>query len=203
MNAAREPLRGEVEVDDTWVGGEQAGLRGSRQLKERRAALVLVAVEKRGQASGRVRMSVIPDFKAATIMPFLAQNIAPGSTIYTARPQELLRSVGGRLSTCRSQPTPSIGVAQRGEVRRTTCRSCDWEPPTVADWHLPRSEQGPTPGLPQRIRVSTQPSQDARSRISDTPWSRNQPQINRVRADSGSEGSSTPTYWGLLKQPDN
>src|SRR2546426_8987239 len=28
------------------VGGEQAGLRGSRQLKERRAALVLVAVEK-------------------------------------------------------------------------------------------------------------------------------------------------------------
>ena len=62
VNAAREPLRGEVEVDDTWVGGEQAGLRGSRQLKERRAALVLVAVEKRGQASGRVRMSVIPDF---------------------------------------------------------------------------------------------------------------------------------------------
>jgi hypothetical protein len=26
VNATREPLRGEVEVDDTWVGGEQAGL---------------------------------------------------------------------------------------------------------------------------------------------------------------------------------
>ena len=26
---AREPLHGEVEVDDTWVGGEQAGLRGA------------------------------------------------------------------------------------------------------------------------------------------------------------------------------
>ena len=25
-------------------------------------------------------MSVIPDFKAATIMPFLTQNVAPGST---------------------------------------------------------------------------------------------------------------------------
>jgi hypothetical protein len=62
VNAAREPLRGQVEVDETWIGGEQAGLRGSRQLKHRRAALVLVAVEKRGQASGRVRMSVIPDF---------------------------------------------------------------------------------------------------------------------------------------------
>jgi len=28
VNMAREPLRGEVEVDETWVGGEQAGLRG-------------------------------------------------------------------------------------------------------------------------------------------------------------------------------
>jgi transposase-like protein len=83
VNTAREPLRGEVEVDETWIGGEQAGLRGSRQLKHRRAALVLVAVEKRGQTSGRARMSVIPDFKAATIMSFLTQHVAPGSTIYT------------------------------------------------------------------------------------------------------------------------
>jgi transposase-like protein len=33
INLGREPLRGEVEVDETWVGGTQAGLRGSRQLK--------------------------------------------------------------------------------------------------------------------------------------------------------------------------
>jgi len=83
VNATREPLHGEVEVDETWVGGEQAGLRGSRQLKGRRAALVLVAVEKRGKGSGRVRMKVIPDFKAKTIIPFLTQNVSPGSTIYT------------------------------------------------------------------------------------------------------------------------
>ena len=83
VNAAREPLHGEVEVDETWVGGEQAGLRGSRQLKGRRAALVLVAVEKRGRASGRVRMKVIPDFKSRTIIPFLQQNVSPGSIVYT------------------------------------------------------------------------------------------------------------------------
>ena len=93
VNVAREPLRGEVEVDDTWIGGEQAGLRGSRQLKDRRAALALVAVEKRGRASGRVRMSVIPDFKAATIRSFLTQNVASGSTIYT----EGLKSFSGLL----------------------------------------------------------------------------------------------------------
>ena len=67
VNATREPLWGEVEVDETWVGGPQAGLRGSRQLKGRNAALVIVAVEKRGKASGRVRMAVIPDFKGVTL----------------------------------------------------------------------------------------------------------------------------------------
>ncbi len=83
VNAAREPLHGKVEIDETWVGGTQAGLRGSRQLKGRRAALVLVAVEKRGRASGRIRMAVIPDFKMTTMNSFIRQNIAPGSTIYT------------------------------------------------------------------------------------------------------------------------
>ncbi|MFQ5929594.1 MAG: IS1595 family transposase [Acidobacteriota bacterium] len=83
VNAAREPLHGEVEVDDTWVGGTQAGLRGSRQLKGRRAALVLVGVEKRGRTSGRIRMAVIPDFKATTVNNFIKQNVIPGSTVYT------------------------------------------------------------------------------------------------------------------------
>ena len=83
VNLAREPLRGEVEVDDTWVGGPQAGLRGSRQLKGRKAALVIVAVEKQGRATGRARMAVIPDFKGPTVTAFLKQNLAPGSTLYT------------------------------------------------------------------------------------------------------------------------
>jgi len=68
VNVAREPLHGEVEVDETWIGGEQAGLRGSRQLKGRRAALVLVAVERRGRSTGRIRMKAIPDFKSSTII---------------------------------------------------------------------------------------------------------------------------------------
>jgi transposase-like protein len=83
VNVARDPLQGEVEVDDTWIGGTQASLRGSRQLKGRKAVLVLVAVEKRGHATGRARMAVIPDFKGITLLAFLKQNVAPGSTIYT------------------------------------------------------------------------------------------------------------------------
>jgi hypothetical protein len=33
VNATREPLHGEVEIDYTWIGGAQAGLRGSRQAR--------------------------------------------------------------------------------------------------------------------------------------------------------------------------
>jgi transposase-like protein len=83
VNQEREPLRRVVELDDTWIGGTQAGPRGSRQLKGRKAALVIVAVEKRGRASGRVRMAVIPDFKSVTFNAFVQQNAARGSTIYT------------------------------------------------------------------------------------------------------------------------
>jgi transposase-like protein len=84
INVKREPLRGEVEVDDTWVGGTQAGLRGSRQLKGRKAALVLAAVEKRGRdLTGRARTPVIPDFRGETLLAFLKDNVAPGSTVYT------------------------------------------------------------------------------------------------------------------------
>ena len=83
VNAGREPLHGDVEIDDTWVGGPQPGLRGSRQLKGRKAAIVLVAVEKRGDTSGRVRMTVARDFKQTTMREFVKEHVAPGSTVYS------------------------------------------------------------------------------------------------------------------------
>src|ERR1700692_4616572 len=83
LHLKREPLRGQVEVDETWIGGTQAGLRGSRQLRGRKAALVLVVVEKRGRVTGRARMAVIPDFKSATLLGFLKENVEMGSTVYT------------------------------------------------------------------------------------------------------------------------
>ena len=108
VNVAREPLHGEIEVDETWIGGEQAGLRGSRQLKGRRAALVLVAVERRGRGTGRVRMKAIPDFKSSTMIPFLQENVSPGSTIYTDGFKSFcgLTEAGFR-HIARTQPLPS------------------------------------------------------------------------------------------------
>ena len=83
VNSAGELLHGDVEVDDAWVGGVQPGSRGSRQLRGRKAALIMVAVEKRGRATGRARMAVIPDFRSGTLLTFLRQNVASGSCVYT------------------------------------------------------------------------------------------------------------------------
>jgi transposase-like protein len=41
-----------------------------------------VAVEKRGRTTGRARMAVVP-FRSNTLLAFLKQNVAAGSTIYT------------------------------------------------------------------------------------------------------------------------
>ena len=105
VNAAREPLHGEVEIDDTWVGGHQAGLRGSRQLKGRKAAIVVVAVEKRGETSGRLGMAVIPNFKQTTMVQFVTAARHAGYDRLHGRPERLRGAAGrGRRARRRTQP---------------------------------------------------------------------------------------------------
>jgi transposase-like protein len=113
VNLTREPLRGEVEVDDTWVGGTQAGLRGSRQLKGRKAALVLVAVEKRDRGTGRARMTIIPDFKNSTLIDLLKQNVESGSIVYTDGLKSFTGCARPVTSTClaASRCEPNCGEA--------------------------------------------------------------------------------------------
>ena len=105
VNAAREPLHGEVELDDTWVGGPQPGLRGSRQLKGRKAAFVAVAVEKWGTRTGRARMAVIPDFGKTTLTDFATRHIAHGTTISTVGLKQFsgLKAAGYHHVVCAQQ----------------------------------------------------------------------------------------------------
>ena len=81
VNPAREPLTGAVEVDECFVGGHEAGLRGGRQHGVK--ALVVVAVEIRGAGSGRVRVQVIDDASADTLCPFVIASVAAGTTVHT------------------------------------------------------------------------------------------------------------------------
>lgn len=81
VNPERTPLAGAVEVDECFVGGHEAGLRGGRQQGVK--ALVVVAVEVRGAGSGRVRMQVIDDASAETLCTFVTGSVAPGTTVHT------------------------------------------------------------------------------------------------------------------------
>ena len=81
VNPERQPLTGEVEVDECFVGGHEAGLRGGRARGKK--ALVAVGVEVRGAGSGRVRMAVIDDASGATLAGFVHDNVAAGATVHT------------------------------------------------------------------------------------------------------------------------
>jgi transposase-like protein len=81
VNPEREPLKERVEVDETYLGGHEAGLRGGRQLVDK--ALIVGAVEVRGKVAGRVRLHVIPDASARSLTGFVKRAIAPGTLIQT------------------------------------------------------------------------------------------------------------------------
>ena len=146
VNVAREPLHGEVEIDDTGVGGPQPGLRGSRQLKGRKAAIVLVAAEKRGRGSGRIRMAMAANFKQTTMRDFVKPSRGDG----LHRRPERLRGVGG----CRREPRAPDSTAQKRPAERHPVGGAsggprDWDPAAVADRHVPWSQQGTASGLPR------------------------------------------------------
>ena len=81
VNPERTLLAGTVEIDECFVGGEEPGLRGGRARGDK--ALVVVAVEARGAASGRVRMRIVDDASAQTLHPFVQANVAVGATVRT------------------------------------------------------------------------------------------------------------------------
>lgn len=81
VNPEREPLKEKVEVDETYLGGHEVGLKGGRQLLGK--ALVVGAVEARGKAAGRVRLQVVPDASRRALTGFVKRTIAPGTIILT------------------------------------------------------------------------------------------------------------------------
>jgi hypothetical protein len=77
----REPLKRAVEVDETLVGGRDSDRRGGRQRDGK--ALVGIAVEVRGEGSGRLRLSVLDDAGGDTLEAFVAASVAPGAIVHT------------------------------------------------------------------------------------------------------------------------
>jgi len=80
IRADRSQLTGRVEVDETFVGGQESGVVG-RQAGDK--ALVVIAVELEGKKVGRVRWRLIPDASGASLVGFLKDCVTPGTTVHT------------------------------------------------------------------------------------------------------------------------
>jgi transposase-like protein len=76
----REPLKEEVEVDECWIGGVEAGKRGRGPGSK---TLVGVAIEVRGKGSGRLRLAPLADASKPTLTAFVKATTTPGAIVHT------------------------------------------------------------------------------------------------------------------------
>ena len=115
VRPGRERLSGEVEVDETFVGGVDPG-GGRRHVGKK--ALVVLAAEVRGRAIGRIRMRRVADSSADSLLPFVQDAVEPGSTVIT----DGLQSYRG---------LPKLGYSHERRVRLGSGESADAMLPRV------------------------------------------------------------------------
>ena len=146
VRPGRDRLTGTVEVDETYIGGEEPGLRGGRAKGKK--ALVGVAVElKEPRGYGRARMAILADGSAKSLHAFVTEHVEPGARVITdgwtgyrgidklgyahdPRSQRAARARGRTLVNCSRQSIawprwPSDGCWAPTRVRSTrhTCRA--------------------------------------------------------------------------------
>lgn len=80
VRPGRERLSGHVEVDETFVGALEEGVRGRGTEKK---VLVVVAVEHKGRRIGRIRLRRVPDASAGSLQTFIDDVVESGSVVHT------------------------------------------------------------------------------------------------------------------------
>jgi transposase-like protein len=90
IRPGRDQLRGRVEVDETYVGGEGTGPHhDGRHIGSK--ALVAIAAEENGRGIGRIRMARIPRATRVALHAFVKDSVEPSGTVHT----DGLRAYGG------------------------------------------------------------------------------------------------------------
>jgi len=80
VRPGRSQLGGRVEVDESFIGGEEGGREGRGAEKK---ALIVIGAEERGRGTGRIRMRRIPNASKQFLHAFIEQAIEPGSVVHT------------------------------------------------------------------------------------------------------------------------
>jgi transposase-like protein len=79
VRPGRDPLQGTVEVDETFVGGEDP--KDGTWVEQK--ALVVIAAEEDGSGIGRIRLATARDATRRSLHRFVKDAIAPGSIVHT------------------------------------------------------------------------------------------------------------------------
>ncbi|WP_029087780.1 IS1595 family transposase [Brevundimonas aveniformis] len=77
------PLSGDVEVDETFVGGRESNKHANKKLRLGRGGLGKAVVLGMIQRDGEFRAGVVTDVKKTTLQGIVRQHVTPGSNVYT------------------------------------------------------------------------------------------------------------------------
>lgn len=80
VRIGRDKLTGTVEVDETYVGGQETRV-GGRELVGK--SLVVIAVELEGANVGRIRLRHVPDASGQSLVGFIKDSVAKGAQVRT------------------------------------------------------------------------------------------------------------------------
>ena len=151
VRPGRDRVSEEVEVDETLVGGLEAG-GGRRHLGKK--ALVVIAAEVRGRAIGRIRMQRVADASADSLLSFVQHAVHPGSVVITDGLQSYRRLPKLGLSPRPESAPWSWRVGRGGLASRPPGRV---SPQALAPRYASgRSQSRASRLLPRRVHLSVQ-----------------------------------------------
>ena len=171
VRPGRERLTGMVEVDETFIGGEEAGLRGGRARGKK--VLTGIAVEvTQPRGMGRCRMAPLADASAKSLRAFVTDHVEPGATVITDAWQGY-RGLDklGYLHDRRSQRAArACGGPWRATARGTPSRLADQA--MAAGYPPGLGGARPPAQLYERVRVPLQPAPIPQPRAGLLPGAR-------------------------------
>ena len=207
VRPGREPLTGEVEVDETFVGGVEKG-GGRRHLGNK--AMVVIAAEIRGKGIGRIRLKRIADGSSDSLTTFVREAVEKGGVI-----------VSDGLQSYRSLPEHGYQHTRRigeGRTKASTLLPRVHRVASLLKRWLLGTHQGAVSRehlvLPGRIRLSLQSTHLAAPReSSSTAWSSKRSpsallptrpsssmcEAGRAQRTTGRGHSSQGPHWGKVK----
>ncbi len=164
VRPGRERLTGTVEVDETYIGGEEPGLRGGRARGKK--VLVCIAIEVfEPSGFGRCRMQTLTDASAKSLHAFITDNVEPGAHLITDG-WNGYRGIDklGYTHEPRSQRAAKALGEDPGKllpgVHRVAALAKRW----LLGTHQSSVDPAHLTVLPQRVRLPVQPAPLARPR---------------------------------------